>query len=90
MGNALAATLNGRVDAKSEVPIMNPGTSDSSHELRFISLFDEGRGYAFPCDAQGRVDLDALSERARNNYLFARSVIGREVTPPTVRPCRLQ
>jgi hypothetical protein len=90
MGRAPATALNGCVDATSEVPIMNPGASRSTHELRFTSLFDEGRGYAFPCDAQGRVDLDALSERARNNYLFARSVIGREVTPPTVRTCRLQ
>jgi hypothetical protein len=56
--------------------------------LRFQSLFDEGRAYAFPCDAQGKVDLDALSERARNNYLYARAVIGLEVAMPHVE--RLQ
>ncbi len=55
-------------------------------ELRFTSLFQEGRGYSFPCDAQGRVDLDSLSERARANYFFARSVIGRDVAVPAVRP----
>jgi hypothetical protein len=55
-------------------------------ELRFTSLFQETRGFSFPCDAQGRVDLDSLSERARANYFFARSVIGREVTAPAVRP----
>lgn len=54
--------------------------------LRFQSLFDEGRAYAFPCDAQGRVDLDALSEKARNNYLYARAVIGLEVAMPHVEP----
>jgi hypothetical protein len=54
--------------------------------LRFQSLFDEGRAFAFPCDAQGHVDLDALSERARNNYLYARAVIGREVAMPEVEP----
>ncbi|HET9644857.1 MAG TPA: hypothetical protein VFP68_16220 [Burkholderiaceae bacterium] len=54
--------------------------------LRFQSLFDEGRGFAFPCDAQGHVDLDSLSERARNNYLYARAVIGREVAMPAVQP----
>ena len=52
--------------------------------LRFRSLFNEGRAYAFPCDEQGHVDLDALSERARNNYLYARAVIGREVAMPAV------
>jgi len=58
----------------------------AGYVLRFQSLFDEGRAYAFPCDAQGQVDLDALSERARNNYLYARAVIGREVAMPAVEP----
>ena len=61
---------------------------DATHtcyELRFQSLFDEGRGYAFPCDATGHVDLDAMSERARLNYLYARTVIGREFATPAVR-----
>jgi hypothetical protein len=56
----------------------------AGYMLRFQSLFDEGRAYAFPCDEQGHVDLDALSERARNNYLYARAVIGREVSMPAV------
>ena len=53
-------------------------------ELRFDSLFQEGRALAFPCDAQGRVDLDGLSERARSNYFFARAVIGRNYACPAV------
>ena len=60
---------------------MNPSTLQNrteGFELRFASLFHEGRGLAFPCDAAGRVDLDALSERARNNYFYARAVGGRE------------
>lgn len=61
--------------------------SNADHfQLRFQSLFDPGRGYAFPCDAQGHVDMDALSERARNNYLYARAMIGREVATPAVCP----
>lgn len=56
-------------------------------ELRFVSLFDAGRGWGFPCDAQGRVDLDTLSERARANYLYARAVVGREVALPAVHEC---
>jgi hypothetical protein len=55
-------------------------------ELRFRSLFDEGRAYAFPCDAAGHVDMDALSERARLNYLYARTVVGRELSMPAVQP----
>jgi len=54
-------------------------------ELRFRSLFDEGRGYSFPCDEEGHVDLDELSDRARANYFFARSVIGRDVAFPAVQ-----
>lgn len=53
-------------------------------QLRFRSLFDSGRGYAFPCDPQGHVDLDGLSERARNNYLYARAMVGRELAVPAV------
>jgi hypothetical protein len=60
-----------------------------AYELRFESLFHQGRGFAFPCDVSGHVDLDALSGPARNNYLFARSVIGRDVAPPAVRPAAL-
>ena len=28
--------------------------------------------------------MDALSERARNNYLYARAVVGREYAAPAV------
>ena len=58
----------------------------TAFELRFHSLFHEGRGLAFPCDAAGHVNLDALTERARCNYFFARSVIGREYAHPAVLP----
>lgn len=60
-------------------------TAPSSYELRFQSLFDEGRGYAFDCNAAGQVDLDSLSERARNNYFFARALIGRDFSVPAVQ-----
>jgi hypothetical protein len=59
------------------------------YEMRFRSLFHEGRALSFPCDAQGQVPLDALSERARNNYLYARTVIGREFYWPEVCRCEL-
>jgi hypothetical protein len=64
----------------------NAGT----YELRFQSLFNGGRGYAFPCDAEGHVDIDALSDSLRNNYLFARTLIGRDFSVPAVLAGRLQ
>jgi hypothetical protein len=54
------------------------------YELRFRSLFDEGRAYSFPCDVTGRVDMDSLSDRARTNYFYARAVVGREFSVPAV------
>lgn len=57
----------------------------TGYELRFRSLFDEGRAYAFPCDAEGHVDLDRLSDTARDNYFYARAVVGREFCCPKVR-----
>jgi hypothetical protein len=57
-----------------------------SFQLCFRSLFDSGRGYAFPCDRTGQVDLDRLSDAARNNYLYARAMVGRELSLPAVEP----
>jgi hypothetical protein len=62
----------------------------AQYQLRFQSLFDEGRAYAFPCDAGGRVDLDSMSDRLRNSYLYARTLIGREFSVPAVRLSALQ
>jgi len=59
---------------------------NASHEIRYQSLFDAGRALAFPCDAEGRVTLDSLTERARDNYLYARAVVGREYAYPSVNP----
>ena len=58
-------------------------STDPQFELRFESLFERDC-YVFPCDAKGHVDLDALSERDLNNYLYARHAIGREVARPAV------
>jgi len=52
--------------------------------LMFRSLFNEGRGLAFPCDVRGLVDMDALSAKALSNYLYARTVVGREFNSPAV------
>ena len=59
-------------------------SASNDYQLCFRSLFHSGRGYAFPCDPQGQVDLDRMSERARNNYFYARAMVGRELSPPAV------
>jgi hypothetical protein len=56
------------------------------YELRFLSLFEGGRGFAFPCDAEGRVNISAMSELSRSNYFYARKAVGREFLMPTTVP----
>lgn len=68
--------------------ITTPATSFSppphSFEVRFADLYRPGRALSFPCDRAGHVDMDALSERARENYLFARAMVGRENALPCI------
>ena len=47
-------------------------------QLSFRSLFNSGRGFAFPCD------IAHMGDKARNNYLFARAMVGRDFCPPAV------
>ena len=72
----------GREFANSSMAELQEG---ACYELRFRSLFDEGRAYAFPCDAAGHVDMDAMSDKARQNYFYARTVVGREFSMPAVQ-----
>lgn len=67
---------------------MNESTS-SLFRLCFRSLLEGGRHFAFPCGADGRVDLDAMSERLRNDYFYARAMVGRELARPAVQPAVL-
>ena len=62
------------------------GATRDEFELRFCSLFVQGRALSFPCDCEGRVCLDTLSDQARENYLYARAVMGREYAYPEVVP----
>jgi hypothetical protein len=65
--------------------VMKPASPQRPHyEIRFQSLYNEGRALIFPCDEQGHVEMDALSEKARMNYLYARAVVGREFAAPAV------
>jgi hypothetical protein len=60
------------------------GIRHARYELRFAGLFNRGRGYAFPCNADGRVDTAKLSDQARSNYLRARAAVGKELAAPIV------
>ena len=64
-----------------------PAASSSTFEIWFASLFNEGRGLVFPCDEAGHVQIDALSDRGRSNYFFARTMLGREFATPRVLRC---
>lgn len=68
---------------------METGQSSSNpqygFELRFEPLRHAGRGYVFPCDANGQVPLGTMSERLRDNYFYARAVVGNELSWPVVR-----
>jgi hypothetical protein len=61
---------------------------EGHYELRYTGLFNRGRGFAFPCDATGHVDIDALTEQGRVNYFYARTVVGSELSAPVVQPVR--
>jgi hypothetical protein len=53
------------------------------HALRYRSLVD-GSSLWFPCDDKGLVDLDRLSRRQRDIYLYARALVRRHYEPPIV------
>ena len=67
----------------------SPRMSAARYEIRYMPLSGRSPELSFPCDARGQVELDALSDRARNNYLYARAVVGLEYAAPAVLPCEL-
>jgi len=70
---------------------MNPSSrADAAcYRIRYQPLSGRGRELSFPCDACGRVELDALSDRVRNDYFFARAVVGRDYAAPAILRCEL-
>ncbi len=56
------------------------------YELRFQAIDSNGRDFSFTCDCRGNVSLDDLSDSDRESYLYARTVIGREVHAPVIVP----
>ncbi len=65
---------------------MTPPNSSpqAGYELCFRPLSHNSQGYSFPCDANGQVNLDNMSEPSRNAYFFARVVIGHQLAAPEV------
>lgn len=97
-GSVRAHRTPSMTEARSPHPTPQSGSAPSSatkpvreafaacFEICFASLFRPGRGLGFPCDASGGVDVDALPQAARRNYLAALAGVGTEYALPEVRP----
>ncbi len=83
-GAATTAALRPRA-ARTPLADALPAEALPTHLLHFEPLGAVGAGLDIPCDPQGRVGLDALGDRVRNDYFFARALIGRLFARPTVR-----
>ena len=59
--------------------------TEPTHLLHFEPLSAQSAGLDIPCDPQGRVGLDALGDKLRNDYFFARALIGCLFAKPTVK-----
>ncbi len=55
------------------------------YELRFQSLFHSGRALVFPCDCEGEVKWEAMTDGARANFLRAQGSVGREYAAPAIQ-----
>jgi hypothetical protein len=86
MAHTIARTAATAASTSFVPSLESPLGADAAHayEIRFSNLFREGTGLAFPCDSRGCVNLDGLTDRARNNYLFARAMVGRDFATPVV------
>ncbi|KQW52398.1 hypothetical protein ASD88_05100 [Pelomonas sp. Root662] len=62
-----------------------PTQAQATHLLHFEPLAAQGAGLDIPCDPEGHVGLDALGDKARNDYFFARALIGCVFARPTVK-----
>ena len=67
------------------MPPLHAARPDAQYVLRFQPLRQDRTDVRVPCDAAGRVDLDALEEPLRLAYYFARTLIGRDFRSPCVQ-----
>ena len=54
------------------------------YELRFTDLATRRCEYAFPCQKNGLVDIDELTDRCRTDYFYARSMVRKKFAAPVV------
>ncbi|HSV51310.1 MAG TPA: hypothetical protein VLJ57_04290 [Burkholderiaceae bacterium] len=66
--------------------VTSPSVVAKSFQVRFLSLFVQGRALAFPCDVLGQVDLAVLTVREKSNYLLAQSLVGKDYSQPYIWP----
>jgi hypothetical protein len=59
--------------------------AEPTHLVHFEPLSAQSAEFDISCDPRRRVGLDALGDRLRNDYFFARALIGRLFARPTVR-----
>ncbi|MGM9484005.1 hypothetical protein ACS5PN_22610 [Roseateles sp. NT4] len=71
--------------AKTTLAEALPAEAEPTHLLHFEPLSAQSAGLDIPCDPQGRVGLDALGDKLRNDYFFARALIGRLFDKPIVK-----
>jgi len=72
----------------SEVTMKNNSSLlEGLYEIHYDPIDIRGKPLVFPCDSEGHVPLDDLSETARVEYLYARAVVGIEYDRPAVLPC---
>lgn len=67
------------------MPTLDAPRSPVAYSLFFGSMFVDGRGYAFPCNADGRVALESFSATLRRSFADAQRRVGRELRAPVVR-----
>jgi hypothetical protein len=64
-------------------PTALPPLLATAYTLVYLSIHGGGC-LAFPCDRSGTVEMNGLSDRARDDYLLARALVGRNFHSPTV------
>ena len=52
--------------------------------LLYLPVREDEASLSFPCDDGGHVDMNALSERLKANYLLARTLVGRDYHRPVI------
>lgn len=63
-------------------------TDTAEYELRFRSLFEPGRAYAFPCDAEGNPRTDVMSDGTIQRLKRIRERVGLDFEMPRITRVR--